>query len=230
MIRGAVLLLLLACSPLFAQLRVSGETKVPRDRIVRLTAENAADAALIWDVDREDSVDIEEIGNRLLFTGPPGTYKIKCRAFRIKEGKTSVESARVTVVIGAGTPDPFPPDPNPPNPKPDPVPPEPEKPAKAWLVVIEETADAAKDRGRYFRDKGITDYLKSKGWKPRIFDKDVVDPTGKTPADLAPWLALVKSQKLPWFFIVDQTGLIRDKGELPSDPADLLARLKKIGG
>jgi hypothetical protein len=91
------------------------ELKVPEHKIVRLTATGDTDgAALIWDLDREDVADVEEIGGRLLFAGPPGVYKIKLRAIRVKDGKTSAETARATVTIGTAPP--APPGPNPPIP------------------------------------------------------------------------------------------------------------------
>jgi len=95
-----------------ADLTIKGELRVDRDKLVRLTVDGALDkAALIWDFD-EDKLDAEETGKRLVFCGPPGTYKIKCRAITLGvDGKTTVETARAVVVIGGGGPPPPPPPP-----------------------------------------------------------------------------------------------------------------------
>ncbi len=118
---AAILAVLLVGGSAWADLKITGEMKVPEHRIVRLTATGDIDgAALIWDLDREDVADVEEIGGRLLFAGPPGVYKVKLRAIRTKDGKTSAETARATVTVGSAPP--VPPGPIPP------VPPGPETP------------------------------------------------------------------------------------------------------
>ena len=119
---AALLAVLLLGGTALADLKITGELKVSENRLVRLAAAGDVDgAALIWDVDREDVADIEEVGGRLIFAGPAGTYKVKLRAIRSKDGKTTAETARATVVIGSGPP--VPPGPVPPVP---PVPPGPE--------------------------------------------------------------------------------------------------------
>jgi len=120
---AALLLVLLLGGSAFAEVRITGETKVPAYRIVRLAAAGDVDgAALVWDVDREDAVDMVEVGGQLLLVGPPGTYKVKLRAFRTRDGKMSAETARVTVVIGDAPPVPPGPGPVPPGPGPGPGP------------------------------------------------------------------------------------------------------------
>lgn len=119
---AALLAVFLLGGTALADLKIAGELKIGENRLVRLTAAGDVDgAALIWDIDREDQADVEEVGGRLIFTGPPGVYKVKLRAIRSKDGKTTAETARATVVIGSGPP--VPPGPNPPVP---PVPPGPE--------------------------------------------------------------------------------------------------------
>lgn len=120
--RRVLLTLIALLSPAFAlaDVKIVGELKVGANRLVRLAADgDVKDAALIWDVEKEDLVDIEEVGGRLIFTGPPGVYKIKLRVIRSKDGKTAAETARACVTIGE--PGPTPPGPGPPVP---PVPPE----------------------------------------------------------------------------------------------------------
>lgn len=94
-------------------LTIDGPPESKPYRLVELVATNAQpDAALIWDVSPEDTADVRELpGGRLVMTGPPGTYKVKLRAIRFVDGKTSAESARMTLVI-TGT-NPIVPKPNP---------------------------------------------------------------------------------------------------------------------
>lgn len=115
---AALLAVLVLGGSAMAEVRIVGELKVPEHRIVRLSAAGDVDgAALVWDVDREDAVDVVEIGGQFLLVGPPGTYKVKVRAFRSKDGKLSAETARAVITIGAAPPPgPVPPGPNPPVP------------------------------------------------------------------------------------------------------------------
>lgn len=116
----AVLVLLVLACQLWAELKITGDTKVKRDRIVRLSAEGAAaGSALVWDVSNEDAVDAEEVGAKYLFSAPPGVYKVKVRAIALVAGKTVIETARATVTVGDTDPPPGPgpgPGPNPTDP------------------------------------------------------------------------------------------------------------------
>lgn len=219
-------LVLLAALPAWAEpLRIMGPSSVPRDRLVRLEVRGADPAAgLIWDVFPE--VDAEESSGRLVFAAAPGVYTVKVRAVSTKDGKTQIESARATVTIG----EPIPPIPVPPGPGPQPGPLPPSPITRAWVVVVEETEDAAAERGRLLADRSIRDYLTTKGWKTRVVDKDVRDRDGNPPADVRPYLERSRGKKLPQLYIVDQDGGVRHEGALPLDPADLLSLLKKIGG
>lgn len=81
-------------------LRIVGPTECVPYRLIRLDLENLPDgAAVIWDVSPEDKASMEEVGNKLLFTGPPGEYKLKVRAIILIDGRTIVLTARTTVVI-----------------------------------------------------------------------------------------------------------------------------------
>lgn len=116
-----------------------------------------------------------------------------------------------------------------PDPKPDP------KPApyvgKFSMVVIEETEMAANNRGAFFADKELRDYLATKlNGKPRIADKDVVDSTGQPPKDLAPYLNHAKGKGLPQLYLIAPDGAVLYEGNLPKTPAELIALVKKVGG
>jgi hypothetical protein len=160
----------------------------------------------------------------------PGTYKVRVVAAS-KDGGLATATFTVTFLGEQPTPPPpIPPvPPVPPDPGPGPTPP-PVPPAKAWLVVIEETAEAKSNRGAYYSDPGLLGYLKGKGWKARIADKDAKDPAGNPPRDLAPYLRLAAGQSLPRAFVVDQAGTVRYAGALPATPAEMLAILRRIGG
>ncbi len=86
-------------------------------KLVELSAEgDLTGAAVVWDVQPEDQADVREMaGGKLVFTGPPGTYRIKVLVIRVKDGAVTVDTQRATVVIGAPTP-PIPPVPPPPLP------------------------------------------------------------------------------------------------------------------
>jgi hypothetical protein len=236
---GALLATLLLASSALAELKITGELTVPANRLVRLRAEgDVKEAALVWDVFPEEQADIEEMGTRLLFAAPAGAYRIKLRALRTKDGGASVETARVTVVIGEPPPPVPPPPPGPPvppGPGPTPPPPTPPDPApvpvaKAWVVIIEETADALPERGRWLGDPELRKYVAAKGWRFRVADKDTKDKEGNTPADLKPYIERAAGKGYPQVYVVDQDGKVRHEGPLPKTPADLLTTLKKIGG
>lgn len=113
-----VFIILLWSASVASALSIVGPTQVkPYEGIELYPDTDVAGAATIWDVDREDIAWVREYGPKLVFVGPPGTYKVKLRVIRIgPDGKTiNVETARTTVTIG-------PVGPIPPNP-PDPVPP-----------------------------------------------------------------------------------------------------------
>jgi hypothetical protein len=225
-----LLLLLLAAPAAPAQLRITGDTKVREHTIARLTAEGAADAALIWDVDQEDKVDAIEWGSSLFFVGPPGSYRIKCRAIRVKDGRPIAETARATVVIEAASPPPPPPPPGPTPPPPPPPPPTPVVVKTLWILVVEETAEASANRGEFFANRELIDRIRAKGHRYRVADKDVKDKDGRQPADLAPWLKRAAGKSLPQLFLISQDGDILFEGPLPKTPAELVALMVKVGG
>lgn len=110
MFRVLLLFLPLWFPPEANSLEIQGEMKVKAHRLVRLQAKGVPEgAALIWDVTPEDAVDVEEVGQRIVFSAASGEYKVRCRAITFREGKTEVASARVVVTIEGGiTPSPTP--------------------------------------------------------------------------------------------------------------------------
>jgi len=118
-VRSLLCLLLLA--PLaWADLKIEGPDKVAVYKTVRLKATGAdKDAAYIWDVDREEAIDADESGPKFSFSAPPGVYRIKLRSVSLKDGKTTIETARFAVTIGPDLPPPKPLPDDPPAPTPD---------------------------------------------------------------------------------------------------------------
>jgi hypothetical protein len=117
---ASTFLLLLWCAAASAgDLKITGETTVDQYKLVRLGVSGLhSDAATLWEFD-EDKLDGQEVGNGLLLTGPPGTYRVKVISIlRDEKGKTVVETARTNVTI-KGQPGPKPPPPPDPDPQPD---------------------------------------------------------------------------------------------------------------
>ena len=210
--------------PCWAEVRIEGDPVAAAGKMLRLRAAgDVQGAALIWDVSDEEALDLEEVGDRLLLTGPKGTYKVKLRAVKLVGGKATVETARVTVTIGDA------PKPGPaPGPQPTPQPPADLK--TLWVILVEETAAAAKDRGKLLSDKALNDRIQAKKHRWRVVDQDAVNSDGRPPADLAPWITRAKAAGLPRLFLVDQDGRILDEGPVPGTAKDLLAKIEKVGG
>lgn len=136
--------------------------------------------------------------------------------------KSEAEIKNVTLDVNAG-----PRPPPEPDPKPEPKP----YVGKFRMVVIEETEQAANNRGQFFADADLQAYLAAKlSGKARIADQNVVDPTGKPPRDLVPYLERAKGKPLPQVYLVGDDGTILYEGDLPKTPAELLATLRKVGG
>jgi hypothetical protein len=184
----------------------------------------------------------------------PGTYTVTAKwsvaqipAERLAEfaaGKgvpvdvTDTVLSHTFTLTGRPAPDPGPdpgpgpgPQPDPgPTPPPPPPPPPPPTTAVKYVVVVEETADAAADRGAYFADGALQARLKSKGLVWRAVDKDAVDSKGQPPADVARFLTEGKGHPLPRLTLVDGKGRTLFAGNMPEDPAKLLDLLSKYGG
>lgn len=100
-----------------ATLSISGDAKVAPHRMARLTAVGQGEkAAVVWRFDKK-KLDAERLGDRILLTGPAGEYLIEAMAVTLaKDGRTTIEEAEFTLVIGGPAP---PTPPKPPTPAPD---------------------------------------------------------------------------------------------------------------
>lgn len=122
---------------------------------------------------------------------------------------------------------PFTPEPNPqPNPKPDPQPnPQPGPKTVLW---IEETSDRTPSQAAAVIDAQIRAALQAAKWSLRVVDKDVVDETGKPPADLAPYIESAKAAGLPRVFILQDVRELY-AGAAPSSVSSFLDLLRRYG-
>lgn len=150
----------------------------------------------------------------------------RCELFVIPQGITneaSVIRRRLEIVVDVPGPAP--------DPKPDPNPDvQPVTPAKLWVVIIEETSEAASNRGAMLSDAKLIDRMNTKQHRFRVVDKDVVGTDGRPPADIARFLTASKGKSLPQLFLVDEKGHPRFSGDMPKSAADLLALITKVGG
>lgn len=158
----------------------------------------------------------------MVFGEQPGTVTVA--AWGVVDGKPK-KLASLAIAVGVVKPQPMP------EPKPEPEP-KPKPYVGKWrILIVEETAQAAANRGEYLTDPALLDYVREKcSAKIRVVDQDVVGPDGKPPKDLQPWLARAKGKKLPHWYVVGDDGTILAEGDLPPTPQAALDALKKIGG
>lgn len=90
---------------------------VPPYTLIELQAEgDLTGAAVLWDVSPDELADVRELpGGKVVFTGPPGNYRITCTVVRLKDGQTIADRQRFKVTIGTPVPPvpPVPPEPPP---------------------------------------------------------------------------------------------------------------------
>lgn len=222
----------LTCLALGGEVRVPETVRVKAGRMAQIIAvsDGPVEYVNVWDtvdVFREYDPDPKNFVYRVL-SSEPGRYKIGF--YSADGGKPSKASYCVVVVEGVTpVPPPVPPEP----PGPGPVPPDP-KPApvigKGWLICVEETEALAKNRGALFASKPLADYLKAKGWKFRVADRDVKDKDGATPKDLKPYIDRAAGKGYPQLYIVNEAGRVYHEGPLPATAAEILAIAKKAAG
>jgi hypothetical protein len=217
-----LLALLAAAPPARAELELPESITIRAGRLGKLDARGAATVIRWVNVHEEVDLIASESGRWcVLACTSPGRYRL---AAYTADAAGPSEPVYCLLVVQGEAPAP----PAPPTPPSPPAPPA--TLGKAWLVVIEETAQAAAGRGAFLADPSLVAYLQAKGWRQRLADKDAVDASGACPADLCGYLAAAKGKKLPYLFVVDEHGHARYQGEVPATPAALLALLTKIGG
>lgn len=207
---------------------IDGKLKAPTNGMIRLEVKDLdPNAAVIWVVD-PDPVDFEEVGDRAIFSGPDGEYAIRAIILKLSaSGKTQKLTVSGKATIGVGGPVPPKPDPKPPVP-PGPAP-VPVTPSKMTLVVFREASNASANENIAITNPALNEYLRSKGHRWRILDKDVRDAAGQVPAEIAFYSKHSAGKTLPQIFVIDENRLVRHQGDFPS-AAELLALLPKLGG
>ena len=105
-------------------------------------------------------------------------------------------------------------------------------PRKLAVTFIDETLLLVPGRAEYRNGKAFHDYLKSKGHTWRYGDQDVEGPDGKTPADLAPFIADAKAKGGPPRVYLNDlaTGKCLWSGEPPETAAGLIEAMHPFGG
>ena len=217
--------------PKLVPLRVDGDTVlVVRSLPCTVTAPPGADFYL-WEC--PPGVTAAPKDNVLTVTAAPaGQHRVLVTTitFDLPEGKKPEkrkEIGETTLQVGA-VPGPRPQ----PDTKPDPKP-APAAPVKLKAVIVEETADLAAARSRFFGSAAVQARWKEKGHLPFVVvDKDTKDgATNATPPAVAPYIARARGKGLPQLYLVDSaTGAVLYEGPAFDDPAAFLAILDKIGG
>ncbi len=208
---------------------IDGKLKAATNGMIRLEVKDLdPNAAVIWVVD-PDPVDFEEVGDRAMFSGPDGEYAIRAIVLKLSAaGKTEKRtlSAKATIgVVGPLPPGPTPKPPIPPGPGPVP----PVTPSKMTLVVFREASNASANENIAITNPGLNEYLRSKGHRWRILDKDVRDAAGQVPAEIAFYHKHSAGKTLPQLFVIDENRTVRHQGDFPT-AAELLTLLPKLGG
>lgn len=194
-------------------------------------------AAIRWKVSPEPAgMLIRPIAasHSVVIAGPQGNYKLSCELIRgtvDADGKTVLLEGSILEAAFSLTGAPGPkPDPIPPGPTPVPPGPTPPKPTAAkFLVIIEETAEAAAGRGALLTDKAFAAQLQARGMKARVVDKDAVGPDGRPPADVARFITDAKAKGLPRVYLLDKDGKEVYSGNAPDTALKLVALLEKYG-
>ncbi|MBC7351430.1 MAG: hypothetical protein H5U08_03645 [Thermogutta sp.] len=120
------------------------------------------------------------------------------------------------------------PQPIPPNPEPGPQPQPQPVPGPKTVLWIEESSARTPSQAAAVVDKAIRDALAAARWTLRVVDVDVVDETGKPPADLAGYLDAARQAGVPRVFIL-QDGRELYAGAAPPDRSSFIALLRRYG-
>lgn len=91
-------------------LSLEAPAEVAEYRLVSFRVRNVpASAAVLWEVSPSEAADVEESGERLIMTAPPGTYRVVALVVDAVGGKTVAKRLRATVTVRGKTPPAAPP-------------------------------------------------------------------------------------------------------------------------
>ena len=137
----------------------------------------------------------------------------------LKAGKDIVTA---NLVVGNTAPQP-PPQPKPPGPV--------AQQDGIFIVIIEETGQAAETRGAMLGNNELAAHMAAKKEKFRVIDQNVKSANGQPPADVVRFLNQAKGKPLPQIYIVDKTGVQLNPGEAcPATAQGILDILARYGG
>lgn len=230
---SAIVGLFVVTGSAFCQVKGPNEITVPVGRLsaIHLTIEgDEADYAILGsDLDglREYDPDPKKLRLRVIGYSPGTAFVVVTST---KGGKLQPLFVVKVTITGrvpqshAATPDPGP-KPDPPKLDPAPIP-----VAKLYVVVVEETKQAANDRRECFNDAELQAYMGIKGHRLRVVDQDVKDEASKTPEDVKRFIEDKYNRDLPRLYIVDENGKTLRAGPMTRTPSALISLLKQYGG
>lgn len=209
---------------------------VPTGQYVRFTPKTDAVSIVYVGLDGIDPFPSEDLKDpRRFLLDTRGLANTRLRFVAVAAGKDGEQAWRgFTVVIGTAPPPPGPPGPGPipPGPTPPPVPPEPPPgPSEIWLVIVEETGQAARNRLAMLSNPAIAKAMSAAGNHWRVVDKDVKGADGRTPADIDRFVNDAAMKDVPRFYLVDAGGRARFVGKLADKtPEEVAALITKYSG
>lgn len=202
-------LFLLAASVVAAQeITLPAKVQGPRGKFLEVTATTKGDVVRWLALDPGLNLFpihlLKDSRTAVVTSDQAGTYRLVAWT---AIGGVPTLAVECLVEIDGGKPiPPTPPGPIPPTP-PGPTPPD-DKAAALFVLVIEETFDAAATRGQWFTSPEMAE-LKTAGVKIRVVDKDTRGPKGEVPSDLRAYLEFARDKPLPYLFVVDDQAKVR---------------------
>lgn len=209
--------------------KVQAEYRVPAGQPLRVVVSGkdvGYKAAFADDQAFFDELVPKEAGERrfLFQAATPGRYAV------VFWTKGETDGAFTTIVVGDGK-----------APQPDPKdkkavdPPAVQKIGRVVIVTDAGNPKAAFLVNAYRNNRAFNDYY-AKGRRDHQWgllasvDKDVVDKDGNPPREFAPLIRASRDKTYPQYFVVAADGTVLKQGDLPADPAALVATLQDLGG